>query len=155
METQRNESFSKMCTTLFRIREISGSNLSPDIGYHDCVILWFSSVPPGKYLNSISNQPRIAYFLIISNSLYCDMIEQLNNRRHPLLGDGTVNTIPRYCEIHGQIHGGETSCSVDPRSRGRLPATKAGPLLLACKQARGSSLTQTRVLSQEQDGQSE
>jgi hypothetical protein len=38
-----------------RIREVPGSNLGPETGYPDCVFSWFSSNPPGKYLDITIN----------------------------------------------------------------------------------------------------
>jgi hypothetical protein len=59
---------SEWLTLLLRIREVSGSHLSPGTGYPDLCCSWFSSFPPGKCPDSTLNQATTVSFHILYHS---------------------------------------------------------------------------------------
>jgi hypothetical protein len=56
-------------TLLLRIREVPGSNLSPETAYPESGSWWFSSDPPGKYEDSALKLGHNT-FQILSNSSF-------------------------------------------------------------------------------------
>jgi hypothetical protein len=51
--------------------QVTRSNLGSESAYPDWGILWFSSVPPGKFPDSSLNYATTAFFHVLSNALLC------------------------------------------------------------------------------------
>jgi hypothetical protein len=62
--------FTNAAVVVICIQQVPSSNLAQVINYYPKLDLWFSTVPPGQYQDSTSNQDTATFFHILTKYLF-------------------------------------------------------------------------------------